>query len=114
VQAHQTQDLGLTCADLKSQIDDTEQSVAALDKQVKHDQEQSQNLSLLAAFSGVSGAFANNALGARLANANVILGDAGASISDQQAMGKAQLRVNIEERHDALMQIYFARRCKTG
>lgn len=112
VQAHQTQDLSLSCSDLEAQINDTEQSVMTLDKQIKNDQSQSQNMSLFAAFSGVSGALANNPLSAHLANANVILGNAGSSISDQQAMTKAQVRENVEQRHDALMQIYFARRCK--
>jgi hypothetical protein len=114
VQAHQTKDLSLTCPDLQEQIGDTENSVAALDKQIKHDKEQSQTFMLAAAFSSFSGAFANNPLSAQLANANANLGNAGASMSDQQAMTKAQLRANIEARHDALMQIYFARQCKAG
>jgi hypothetical protein len=112
VQAHQTTDLTLTCPDLHEQIVDTESGVAVLDKQIKHDQEQTQSFSWAAALSGVSGAFANNPLSAQLSNANVTLGNAGASISGQDAMNKAQLRANIEQRHDALMQIYFARGCK--
>jgi hypothetical protein len=112
VQAHQTTDLGLACPDIESQINETESSVSALDKQIKHDQEQGQTFSFAAALSGVTGAFANNPLSAQLANANVTLGNAGASMSGQDAMNKAQLRANIEQRHDALMQIYFARRCK--
>jgi hypothetical protein len=114
VQAHQTTDLGLACPDIQSQINETENSVSALDKQIKHDQEQSQTFSWAAALSGVSGAFANNPLSAQLASANVTLGNAGASMSGQDAMNKAQLRANIEQRHDALMQIYFARGCKTS
>jgi len=114
VQAHQTRDLSLTCPDLQDQIGEMENGVAVLDKQIKHDKEQSQIFSMAAAFSGFSGAMANNALSAQLASANATLGNAGASMSDQQAMTKEQLRANIEARHDALMQIYFARQCKVA
>lgn len=114
VQAHQTTDLSLTCPDLQGQISDTESSVAVLDKQIKRDQEQSQMFAIATAFSGFSGAFANNPISAQLANANVNLGNAGEAISDRQAMTKAQLRANIEARHDALMQIYFARKCRAA
>jgi hypothetical protein len=114
VQAHQMTDLNLSCPDLQQQIGDTESDVATLDKQIKHDKDQSQAFTMAAVFSGFSGAFANNALSAQLANANANLGNAGASMSDQQAMTKAQLRANIETRHDALMQIYFARQCKAA
>jgi hypothetical protein len=114
VQAHQTTDLSLTCPDLQGQISDTERSVAVLDKQIKHDQDQGQMFAIATAFSGFSGAFANNPLSAQLANANVNLGNAGEAISNGQAMNKAQLRANIEARHDALMQIYFARQCKAS
>jgi hypothetical protein len=114
VQAHQTTDLNLSCPDLQLQIADTESAVAVLDKQIKHDKDQSQAFAMAAVFSGISGSFANNVLSARLANANVNLGNAGASMSDQQAMTKAQLRENIETRHDALIQIYYAQQCKAG
>jgi hypothetical protein len=114
VQAHQTKDLNLTCPDLQEQIGDMESGVAVLDKQIKHDKEQSQTFALAAAFSSFSGAMANNPLSAQLASANANLGNAGASMSDQQAMTKEQLRANIEARHDALIQIYFARQCKAG
>jgi len=86
--------------------------VAVLDKQIKQTQEQSQMFAMAAAFSGFSGALANNPLSAQLANANANLGNAGQAMSGQDAMTKAQLRANIEARHDALMQIYFARQCK--
>jgi hypothetical protein len=112
VQTHQTTDLGLTCPDLQEQIGDTERTVAVLDKQIKQTQEQSQMFAMAAAFSGFSGALANNPLSAQLANANANLGNAGQAMSGQDAMTKAQLRANIEARHDALMQIYFARQCK--
>ena len=112
VQTHQMADLSLSCGDIRSQISDAENSVAILDKQIHYDQDTSQMLSLAAAFSGMSGALANNAASAHLANANVILGEAGASESDQQAMSKVQLRANIERRHDALMQIFYARHCQ--
>jgi hypothetical protein len=114
VQAHQTKDLSLSCPDLQQQIGDNESAVATLDKQIKHDKDQSQVFAMAAVFSGISGSFANNPLSAQLANANATLGNAGASMSDQQAMTKAQLRANIEARHNALMQIYFARQCKAG
>jgi hypothetical protein len=114
VQAHQTADLGLSCAQLASQISDSESSIAALDKQIKQDQGNSQSLSMFAAFSGALGGFANNPLSAQLANADANLGNAGASITGQQGAIKAQLRANIQQRHDALMQIYFARQCTQG
>jgi hypothetical protein len=114
VQTHQTSDLNLSCPDLQGQIGDTEQTVAALDKQIKHDEEQGQMFAMAAAFSGFSGALANNPASAQLANANVTLGNAGEAMAGQQAMTKEQLRANIEARHDALMQIYFARQCKTS
>jgi hypothetical protein len=112
VQAHQTTDLSLTCPDLQQQIGDTESAVATLDKQIKHDKDQSQVFAMAAVFSGISGSLANNPLSAQLANANATLGNAGASMSDQQAMTKEQLRANIETRHDALIQVYFAQQCK--
>jgi hypothetical protein len=114
VQAHQMTDLNLSCPDLALQISDTEGSVATLDKQIKHDKDQSQAFAMAAMFSGFSGALANNGMSARLANANVNLGNSGASMSDQQAMTKAQLRDNLEARHDALIQIFYAQQCKAG
>jgi hypothetical protein len=114
VQAHQTADINLSCTDLKTQITDTETSVSILDKQIKHDQDQSQSLSMAAVFSSVSGAMANNPLSAQLANANATLGNAGAAMTDKQAMSKAQLRANIEQRHDTLMSVYYARHCNAS
>jgi len=114
VQAHQMTDLNLSCPDLQQQIGDTEGAVAVLDKQIKHDKDQSQAFAMAAVFSGISGSFANNPLSARLANANVNLGNAGASMSDQQAMTKEQLRDNIEARHNALIKVYYAQQCKAG
>jgi hypothetical protein len=114
VQTHQMADLSLPCEDIRSQISDTENAVAVLDKQIHHDQDTSQMFSMMAAFSGMSGALANNVASAHLASANVILGDAGASASGQQAMTKAQLRDNIEQRHEALMQIFYSRGCQPG
>jgi hypothetical protein len=111
VQTHQTGDLGLSCQDLRAQITDNEDSVSALDKQIHHDQEQSQLMSVAAAFSGMSGALATNVASARLSNANVILGNAGANLSDQQAMSKSQLRANIEARHEALIGLFYAHSC---
>ena len=111
VQMHQMADLSLSCDDIRSQIRDAENSVVILDKQIHHDQDTSQMFSLAAAFSGMSGALANNVASAQLANANVILGDAGASTSNQQAMTKAQLRANLEARHEALMSIFYAHSC---
>jgi len=59
VQAHQTADLSLSCAELAAQIRDTEASVVALDKQMKQGQDNSQSFSMLAAFSGIVGGFSN-------------------------------------------------------
>jgi hypothetical protein len=67
---------------------------------------------MFAALSGMSGAMANNAVSAQLANSNVIAGNAESALSSQTAMTKAQLRTNIEQRHDALMQIFYARHCQ--
>lgn len=114
VQTQQMTDLNLSCNDLQQQIGDTESAVAALDKQIKHDKDQSQVFAMAALFSGISGSYANNPVSAHLANTNVSLGNAGTSMSDQQAMTKEQLRANIQARHDALMQIYFGRQCRAG
>jgi hypothetical protein len=111
VQTHQIADLGLSCPDLQAQIADNEASVAALGKQIKHDQDQGQLMSMMGAFSGMSGALANNVASARLASANVSLSDAGASLAGQQAMTKEQLQANLEARHEALIGLFYAHTC---
>jgi type IV pilus biogenesis protein CpaD/CtpE len=111
VQTHQTADLGLSCGDLQAQIADNEASVAALDRQIKHDQNQGQFMAMMGAFSGMSGALANNVTSARLANANVALSDAGVSMSGQQALTKEQLRANLEARHETLIGLFYAHSC---
>lgn len=111
VQTHQTADLGLSCPDLQAQITDNEASVAVLDKQIKHDQDQGQLMAMMGAFAGMSGALANNATSAQLANANVTLSDAGVSMSGQQALTKGQLRANLEARHETLIGLFYAHSC---
>jgi hypothetical protein len=113
VQAHQMDDLRLSCADLESEIHVAENSVAILDKQIRHDQDQSQSFSLGAALSAMSGALATNVQSAQISNVSAIASGAGASMSANDAMTKAQLRANLEQRHEALMQIFYTRRCQT-
>src|ERR1700755_405618 len=72
VQAHQTVDLEVSCADIQSRIGDTEDAVVALDKQIKRDSQQSQGFSMMSALAGMTGVLANNPLSAQLSNINVI------------------------------------------
>jgi hypothetical protein len=113
VQAHQTKDLSMTCEDLTAEIHEREGAVSALDKQLALAHKQSQDMAMMSAFSGLSAATATNAVSAQLASANVGLANAAGGMVGQEAMTKDQLRSNLNQRHDALMQIYFARACKT-
>lgn len=112
VQAHQTKDLNMTCEDLTAEIHQREEEVSALDKQLAFAHKQSQDMAMMAAFSGFSAVTANNAVSAQLASANESLANAAGGMAGQAAMTKDQLRSNLNQRHDALMQIYFARACK--
>jgi len=108
---HQTQDLNMTCSDLKREIDDTENAIKVLDKQIALHQQQSQSSTWMAAAWGVLGATAPNAASAQIDNAASIMSNADAGSENNQQMTTGQLRVNYNQRHDALIQIYFARKC---
>ena len=108
---HQTQDLTMSCPDLQSEIKDDEHVMQVLDKQIAFHNQQSQTMAMFAAFSGFSAATANNALSAQLASGNQVLANAGQGMENNQQLTTEQLRANYNQRHDALIQIYFARKC---
>ncbi len=114
VMTHQMSDLNMSCSDLQSEIGDTEHNMKVLDKQIASQQQQGQTMAMMAAFSGFSAATATNAVSAQLAAGNQVLANAGEGMANTQQMTIAQLRANYNQRHDALMQIYFARKCSSA
>jgi outer membrane murein-binding lipoprotein Lpp len=114
VQTHQMKDINMTCDELSGEIKDTESEVAALDKQINYQKQQSNTYSMISALSGLQATTATTAATANLANTNATLGNINAGMAGQQAMSKTELRMNINQRHDALMAVYFARNCKSG
>jgi DNA segregation ATPase FtsK/SpoIIIE-like protein len=113
VEAHQTSDLQLSCTDLSSQIRETDDAISALDKQIARAQQDSNSFSVMSALAGVSGAFAGNALQASTASAERTVANTGAALSANQAYTTKDLRVMYENRHEALMQLYYSRSCKS-
>jgi hypothetical protein len=114
VVTHKTKDINLSCEELASEIGQNEHVTAILDKQIANQQQQSQTMAMLAAFSGWSAATANNPLSAQLSSANQTLATVGEGMANRESMTAAQLHANYNQRHDALIQIYFARRCKSA
>lgn len=111
VMTHQTNDLNMSCSDLQGEINNSEQTMRVLEKQIAFHQQQSQNSSLMSAAFSALGAVAPTAANAQLDSAGSIVSSANAGNENNQQMTTEQLRANYEQRHDALMQIYFARRC---
>jgi hypothetical protein len=108
---HQTKDLTMDCADLKNEVSATEQAMRVLDKQIASHQQQSQSSTMMSAVFGALGTMAPTAANANLDQAGSIISSANAGVESGQSMNTGQLKANYTQRHDALVQIYFARKC---
>jgi hypothetical protein len=111
IASHQTKDLNMNCSELQDEIHDMEQAMHVLDKQIAFHQKQSEHSSLMSAYFSAMGTFAPTATNAQLDSAGSIMSSADASHENSQQMTTTQLRTNYEQRHDALIQIFFARKC---
>lgn len=114
IQAHQINDLQLSCGDLAEQIGTADEAIATLDKQIAHQEQNTTSFSLMGALAGVSGAFANNPLSAQMASAQQTVANTGAQLSTNQTYSTKDLRALYENRHEALMQLYYAKNCKSN
>jgi peptidoglycan hydrolase CwlO-like protein len=111
VQAHQINDMTLSCDQLTANINDISEAVSTLDKQIEYQEHSSNSFSFISALASVSGTYAPNLGAARLANAEGSLANAGAQIESNQSVSTKELRAMYENRHDVLMQMFYGKNC---
>jgi flagellar capping protein FliD len=111
VQAHQTNDMILTCEDLRANLDDVVSAISALDTQIAYQKQTSNSFSVMSALASISGAYAPNIRSAQLASAEGSIANAGAQIESNQSASTKELRDMYQYRHDTLMQLFYGRNC---
>jgi hypothetical protein len=111
VQAHQTNDMALTCEDLRANLDEVGSAISTLDTQIGYQKQASNSFSLMGALAGISGAYAPNLRSAQLASAEGSIANAGAQIESNQSVSTKELRDMYQYRHDTLMQLFYGRNC---
>jgi hypothetical protein len=114
VEAHQINDMALSCDEIAANLNTTSSAIAAIDRQIASQQQAGNSFSLISAFAGVAGAYAPNLRSAQLADAEGTLANAGAQIEANQSVSTKDLRVMYEHRHDVLMQLFYGRNCRAG
>jgi hypothetical protein len=111
VQAHQTNDMALTCGDLRANLEDIGSAISALDTQIAYQKQASNSFSVMSALASISGAYAPNLRSAQLASAEGSIANAGAQIESNQSVSTKELRDMYQYRHDTLMQLFYGRNC---
>lgn len=114
VQAHQIDDMTLSCDQLTANINEMSSAISTLDKQIANQEHNSNSFSFISALASVSGAYAPNFQAAQLASAEGSLANAGAQIEANHSVSTKELRAMYETRHDVLMQMFYGKNCRAN
>jgi hypothetical protein len=111
IEALQTGDDQLSCADLKAQVDAMQGDINALEKQVAQQQSESSGMSLFGALISAVGAVAQTPGQALVANVDSAVVNSDAGDAAGAANGLKGIEMTYQRRHDHLVQLYTVKNC---
>jgi len=114
IEALQTGDDQLSCADLKAQVDELQGDINALEKQVAQQQSQSSGDSLVGALFSAVGAVAQTPVQALSANVDSAVANSAAGDAAGTANGLQSIEMTYQRRHDHLVSLYSAKNCASS
>jgi outer membrane murein-binding lipoprotein Lpp len=114
IEALQTGDDQLSCADLKAQADALQGDINALEKQVAQQQSQSSGDSLFGALFSAVGAVAQTPGQALVANVDSAVANSEAGDAAGAANGLQGIEMTYQRRHDHLVSLYSAKNCASS
>lgn len=111
VEALQTADDQLSCADLKAQVDEMQGDVNAIEKQIAQQQSESSGDSLVGALFSAVSAVAPTPGQAFAANVDSAVANSAAGDASGAANGLRGIELSYQMRHDHLVQLYTVKSC---
>ena len=111
VETRQQGDYQLSCADLSTEIKQTDWTISALDKQIAQAQSVATGFAVLGALAELGGAHATNVAEVQTASVGDAVANLGGALSAGSGTTKQALRANYEARHDTLMNVFDSKAC---
>jgi hypothetical protein len=111
VETRQQGDYQLSCADLSTEIKQTDWTISALDKQIAQAQSVATGFAVLGALAELGGDYATKNSQVETANAGGVVANLGGAVSTGTGVTKQALRANYEARHDTLMNVFDSKAC---
>ena len=113
VEALQTGDDQLSCADLKAQVATLQRDMNALEKQIAQQHSTASGDSLFGALFSAVGSVAQTPGQALVANVDSAVANSDASDAAGAANGLQGVEITYQNRHDHLVQLYSIKNCAT-
>lgn len=114
IEALQTGDDQLSCADLQAQVDAMQGDINALEKQIAQQQSSASGDSLFGALFSAVGDVAQTPGQALVANVDSAVANSSASDANGAANGLQGVEMTYQRRHDHLVQLYSVKSCASA
>ena len=111
IETRQQGDYQLSCADLSTEIKQTDWTISALDKQIAQAQSVATGFAVLGALADLGGAHATNVAEVQTASVGDAVANLGGALSAGSGTTKQALRANYEARHETLINVFYSKPC---